>query len=278
MKTLKCKPRKIRFVSLLLLFNAASFAQFPRFKALAFFSKTVEPAHVEFAYDAITFFRGLTFGDVFAFDTTSAMSDLNEEKLKGYSLILMLNDFPRTDGQRNAFEKYMEKGGGWFGFHVAAYNDGTTKWPWLLEFLGGSVFWRNSWPPMPAKLVVEDAGHPVTKSLPRTYMSPENEWYQWKPSPRENKNIKVLASLSSDNYPFGLKDIIPDGDLPVVWTNTKFRMIYMNMGHGKRIFCDPTQNALIISGLRWIVETDPKENAFERQGQVPIMKNYFSRK
>jgi hypothetical protein len=44
MKTRKCKPNPIQMISLLLFLNAAAFAQFPRFKALAFFSKTAEPA------------------------------------------------------------------------------------------------------------------------------------------------------------------------------------------------------------------------------------------
>lgn len=38
-------------------------AQFPRFKALAFYSKEVEKAHVDFAYDAIAFFKELTIGN-----------------------------------------------------------------------------------------------------------------------------------------------------------------------------------------------------------------------
>jgi type 1 glutamine amidotransferase len=192
------------------------------------------------------------------------MSDLNETKLKGYSLVMMLNDFPHNDLQRDAFRKYMENGGGWLGFHVAAYNDKDTAWPWLLEFLGGGVFYRNNWPPLPAKLVIDDNSHPIVKNLPRTFMSPMNEWYQWKPSPREDKNIRILVSLSTDNYPLGLKDIIPDGDLPVVWTNIKYRMIYMNMGHGKGILSDPTQNSLIVACLRWLVATDKKGNVFEQ--------------
>jgi type 1 glutamine amidotransferase len=242
-------------VSNAILWAAAGSSQavFPRFKVLAFFSRKVEPDHVRFAEDAIHFFKDLTSGNGFVFDTTSNMDDLNAEKLKNYSVVMMLNDFPHTDAQRKAFQAYMENGGGWFGFHVAAYNDWETNWPWLLEFLGGGVFWRNNWPPMPAKLVVDDPNHPVTKGLPGTFTSPINEWYQWKPSPRERKNIKVLLSLSPDNYPFGLKDIIPDGDCPVVWTNTNFRMIYMNMGHGSHIFEDATQDRLIIAGLRWVV-------------------------
>ncbi len=252
-------------LAVLMLSGQESFAQFPRFKVLAFYSTRVEKDHVEFAYEAIKFFRGLTAGNGFVFDTTSNMNDLTDKGLKNYSVVMMLNDFPHDQAQRDAFRKYMEEGGGWFGFHVAAYNDKTTKWPWLLDFLGGGVFYRNNWPPMPAKLVVDDPGHPVTRGLPSSFISPLNEWYQWKPSPRERKNIKVLATLSTDNYPLGLKDIIPDGDLPVVWTNTDYRMIYMNMGHGAGIFSDATQNMLIIAGLRWVVATDRKGNVFEKK-------------
>jgi type 1 glutamine amidotransferase len=218
---------------------------------------------VAFAHDAIRFFQELTIGDGFVFDTTSNLDDLNAEMLKDYSVILMLNDYPRSEAQRKALQEYIENGGGWFGFHVAAYNDPTTNWPWFLEFLGGGVFWRNNWPPMPAKLVVENRDHPVTRALPATFISPINEWYQWKPSPRTDPDIEVLVSLSEDNYPFGLKDIIPGGDCPVVWINKNYRMIYMNMGHGERIFEDPTQNMLIISGFRWVVASDREGNVFE---------------
>jgi type 1 glutamine amidotransferase len=256
---------KSNVLILLLLFPGMLLsAQFPRFRALAFYSEEVEPAHVEFAHDAIRFFQDLTAGDGFAFDVTSDMNDLMRDDLGDYSIILMLNDFPRTAEQRQAFREYMEQGGGWFGFHVAAYNDRTTDWPWFVDFLGGGVFRRNSWPPMPAKLIVNDALHRVTWALPRAFMSPANEWYQWDPSPRLNPDVKVLISLSEDNYPLGLKDLIPDGDCPVVWTNTKYRMIYMNMGHGGRIFSDPTQNQLIIAGFRWVVAMDEKGNVFEK--------------
>lgn len=260
------KHRPILIVLLLILSLGSLKAQkprFPRFKVLAFYSKTVESAHVDFANDAIKFFKDLTVGRGFVFDTTSNMSDLNTAKIKDYQLVMMLNDFPHNAAQREAFKDYMENGGGWFGFHVAAYNDKTTNWPWFVNFLGGAVFYNNNWPPLPAKLVVEDPAHPVTKGLPDAFISPINEWYQWKPSPRERKNIKVLASLSPDNYPLGLKDIIRDGDTPVIWTNTDYRMIYLNMGHGPHVFTDATQNKLIIAALRWVIATDKKGNVFE---------------
>jgi len=237
---------------------------FPRFRALLVHNTEVEPAHVEFAEDAIRFFRDMTVGDGFVLDVTSDISDVNDANLRSYDVLISVNDNPaHTPEQRAAFQRYMENGGGWLGFHVAAYNDRSTDWPWFVDFLGGGVFYRNNWPPMPAKLVVDDPSHPVNKAMPATFMSPINEWYQWKPSPRLNPDVKVLVTLSDENYPLGLKDIVPDGDLPVVWTNTKYRMVYLNMGHGNRIFNDPAQNNLIFNSLRWVIEQSPKGNPFK---------------
>jgi uncharacterized protein len=93
-----------------------AFSQFPRFKVLAFYSTKVESDHIAFAMDAIHFFKDLTSGDGFVFDTTSNMDDLNRSKLKEYSVVMMLNDFPHNQTQRDEFRFYMENGGGWFGF------------------------------------------------------------------------------------------------------------------------------------------------------------------
>ena len=53
----------------------------------------------------------------------------------------------------------MEGGGAWLGFHVSGYNDRTTHWPWFVRFFGDAVFYNNSWPPLPAKLIVDDNKH-----------------------------------------------------------------------------------------------------------------------
>jgi len=44
-----------------------------------------------------------------------------------------------------------------------------------------------------------------------------------------------------------------DGDIPVVWTNTRYRMIYMNMGHGDKVFTSPLQNQLIENEILWLL-------------------------
>jgi type 1 glutamine amidotransferase len=158
----------------------------------------------------------------------------------------------------------MKNGGGWVGFHAAAYNDRHTNWPWLLEFLGGGVFLCNNWPPQPVLLELDTQDHQVTKNLPKEFVAPASEWYQWNPSPRDNDDIQVLASLSPKNYPLGIKDIVYSGDWPVVWTNRNYRMIYLNMGHGDEEYIDATQNLLFVNAFRWVVSQDPDGDPFDR--------------
>lgn len=156
----------------------------------------------------------------------------------------------------------MENGGGWVGFHAAAYNDIRTNWPWFLKFIGGGVFKCNNWPPQPALLEIDNPNHPVTHNLPAEFVIPASEFYQWAPEPRLNPDIEVLASLSQKNYPIGIKDIVYGDDWPLVWTNKNYRMIYLNMGHGDEEFGDATQQLLFINAFRWIVSGDSR-NPFD---------------
>ncbi len=253
-RTFRFAAARATFVAAVALIFSGAFAQAaePTFKVLAFYSTDVEPDHVKTANDALAFYKDLAAKHNFQLDTTTDWNQLNENDLKPYRLILWLNNFPQTPAQRAAFENYMEHGGGWIGFHVAGYNDKDTHWPWFVQFLGGAVFYSNNWPVLPAKLTIDDRDHPVTKGLPANYQSPANEWYLWKPSPRLNKDVRVLVTLDPSNYPIGIKDIIREGDLPVVWTNTKYRMLYLNMGHGPMVYGDPIQNKLFENAILWV--------------------------
>ena len=240
----------------------ANYAKAPRFKALIYYTQHAEEAHVQFAEQATTFFKKLNYGDGFVLDITTDFSKYPYEKLKEYNVIIMLNTSPNTKAERDAFEQYMENGGGWVGFHAAAYNDKNTHWPWFVKFLGGGVFYCNNWPPQPVLVEVDNEEHPVTKNLPASFVAPASEWYQWTPSPRQNKDVEVLLSLSPKNYPLGIKDVVNFGDFPIVWSNKNYRMIYLNMGHGAEEFIDGTQNLLLVNAFRWVVSKDKNGDPF----------------
>jgi type 1 glutamine amidotransferase len=251
----KHKPKIMKKFFCLIIIAALSvsaFAQKPKFKILAFYTTTVESDHVDFANDAIKHFTALAAKKGFVFDTTTNWNLINDEHLKNYQLVIWLNEFPQNEVQRAAFVRYMDNGGAWLGFHVSGYNDKDTHWPWFVQFMGGAVFYNNNWPPLPAKLIVDDTKHPVTKGLPARFTAPINEWYGWKPNPRMSKDVKVLITLDPANYPLGKKDIIRSGDIPVVWTNTKYKMLYLNMGHGDHIFTTSLQNKLFENAIMWL--------------------------
>lgn len=255
--------------TLLLSLNAqegypANYAKEPRFKALLYYTTHTEEAHVKFAEDGVEFFKRLNYGRGFILDITTDFSQYPYEKLKEYDIVVMLNVTPSAKEQREAFQKYMENGGGWMGFHAAAYNDKNTNWKWLVDFLGGGVFYCNNWPPQPVKLVIDNPKHDITKNLPASFIAPESEWYQWNPSPRTNKDVEVLLSISEDNYPLGIKDVVNFGDFPIVWTNKKYRMIYLNMGHGDDEFSDATQKLLFINAFKWVLSSNEKGDPFKK--------------
>lgn len=241
----------------------ANYARAPRFRALVHYEPHAEEAHVQFDKQAIEFFHKLTYGEGWLMDVTTSLADYPYEKLKDYSIIISLNAAP-SGKQREAFEQYMENGGGWIGFHASAYNDRNTHWPWFNKFLGCGAFYCNNWPPQPALVECDTQEHPVTCSLPQSFVAPASEFYQWNPSPRKNPDVEVLLSISPKMYPFGLKDVVKFGDFPIVWTNKKYRMVYLNMGHGDEGFIDATQNLLFVNAFRWVVSRDPKGDPFEK--------------
>ena len=243
--------------------RSASYAgQTTRFRALLYYSDAVEEGHQQFTHQALDFFRKLTVGDGWILDVDTTLS--GKDDLSQYDVLIMPDVHPGTPEERALFEKYMENGGGWLGFHAAGYNDLSTGWDWFHEFLGGVRFLCNTWPPQPALLEIEDRDHDITRNLPEEYVCPASEYYQWQPDPRLNPDIRILVSLSPRNFPMGLKDVVYGGDFPVVWTNTRYRMVYINMGHGDECFTDATQNLLFVNALRWVVSTSPSGNPFER--------------
>lgn len=235
-----------------ILSNPAAFAGASGSKVVAFYTADVEPDHSRFAQDALKFLAARAAKNNFNFVATTNWEDMNDSYLEKCKVVIWLDDEPHTPEEEKAFQKYMTNGGAWLGFHAVGYTEKKTRWPWYQSFLGG-IWDGNSWPPLPAELVVDDRNHPVTKNLPASFESPSNEWYSWDPNPALNKDVRVLVTLAPSNYPIGIKDVLKSGNIPVVWTNTKYKMLYINMGHGDKIFTSPIQNALIENSLLWLL-------------------------
>ncbi len=240
-----------------------SFAATPLFKVIGFYSDTVEQAHKDYAHAAIQFYTKLAAKNNFQFDSTKDWkNNCNYAFMSQYDAVLWLNLFTYTDAQHTEFQKYMENGGAWMGFHASGYYDASTNWPWEQTFIHQGNYCKNNWPPASVKLITDDQTHPATIHVAKNWTGPVNEYYQWCPSPRLTAGIKVLVSIDPTALPFGngdgqhASDVIPKGvDVPVIWTNTAFkRMIYCNIGHGALAVTsnDSNMSNFLTDAIMWL--------------------------
>jgi len=244
-----------------------------KFKVIAFYTSRNDLAHISFVHEANEWFPAMAAKYHFTYDSTKNWNNLNDSFLAQYQVVIFLDTRPDSSAQRISFQKYMDNGGAWMGFHFAGFaltpSAYPQNWDWYHnQFLGAGEYKSNSWRPVAAILRVEDRKHPATKQLPETFKSAPSEWYSWKIDLRTNPDIKILASIDSSSFPLGTgpkpNEIWHSGYYPVVWTNAKYRMLYFNMGHNdmnyenktnkqlSSTFSSKIQNKLIIDGLLWL--------------------------
>jgi hypothetical protein len=248
-------------------------AQTKPFKVIAFYTAKDDLAHISFVHEANEWFPKMAAQYHFTYDSTNDWNNMNDAFLSNYNVVIFLDTRPDDSLQRIAFEKYMKHGGAWLGFHFSAFALTPSKypqnWDWYHnKFLGSGQYASNTWHPTSAILKVEDSTFPVTKYLPHTFKSAPTEWYRWEKDLRKNSDIKILLSIDSASFPLGngpkQSEIWHSGYYPVVWTNTKYKMVYMNMGHNdmdydggtnkqlSSTFQSPEQDTLIINTLLWL--------------------------
>lgn len=243
------------------------------FRVIGFYTARHDLAHISFVHEANDWFARMGEKYKFQYDSTNDWSNLNAIFLAKYDVVIFLDTRPDSADQRKAFEQYMEAGGAWMGFHFSAFaltpSDYPQNWDWYHQhFLGSGEYGSNTWRPTSAILKIEDRNHPATKRLPQLIKAAPNEWYRWQGDLRHNPDIKVIASIDTSSFPLGTGpkpyEIWHSGDYPVVWTNTRYRMTYFNMGHNdmdydggtnatlSHTFSSKQQNRLILNTLFWL--------------------------
>jgi hypothetical protein len=234
------------------------------FKVLAFYDGTYDAAHISFDHEANTWFPQAGAQNGFTYTSTTDWSQLNTANLANYQVVMFLDDYPHTASQQSAFQTYVSNGGGFIGFHVSAYNDDTSDWPWYHNtFLGTGTFKTNSWGPTSETLRIEDSGHPATAGLPAAMTSSVSEWYSWQNDLRQNPDIDILASMDPSTFPIGTdpNQTWYSGYYPIVWSNRHYRMVYNNFGHNamdystnttlSSTFASAQQNQLLLQEIKW---------------------------
>jgi len=216
--------RHFTLPALLLTLAGTGATQQPESRVLVF-SKTAGYRHssIETGIAAV---QKLGRENGFAVETTEDAGAFAERNLRRFRAVVFLN----TTGdvlnatQQDAFERYIQAGGGWVGIHSA--TDTEYEWPWYGR-LAGAYFESHPNDPNVRKgtFRVLDKSHPSTEGLPDRWER-EDEFYNFKAIDRD---IRVLVDIDETSYQGGTNG----ARHPMSWYHAYDggRAFYTNMGH-----------------------------------------------
>lgn len=211
------------------------------------FSKTVTFRHSSIP-DGKAAIMKLGQENGFLVDTTENAAYFNEDSLLRYAAVIFLNTTDTKDSlldymQENAFERYIQAGGGFMGVHAA--TDAEYHWGWYTRLVGAHF---NGHPEQQeAVLNVVNKDHISTKHLPAQWKR-KDEWYNFK---QIGKDINVLITIDENSYKGGT-----NGNFhPMAWFHDYDggRAFYTELGHTEESYQDPNFLKHLLGGIEYAI-------------------------
>ncbi len=225
----------------------------PALERVLVFSRTLSYRHDSIGpgTEAI---RQLGTQNGFAVDASEDATTFNDAALSGYDVVLFLSTTADVlnDEQQDAFQRYIQGGGGWVGIHAA--SDTEYDWPWYGQLLGNGAWFLMHPAIQTAQLDVEQAAHASTEHLPARF-SLQDEWYNFRANPRSA--VTVLLRLDESSYTPGIGAM--GSDHPITWCH-EFdggRAWYTAIGHRSELYSDPLYLQHLLGGIRWAAGVAP---------------------
>ncbi|MFD4625843.1 ThuA domain-containing protein [Streptomyces sp. NPDC058475] len=225
------------------------------------FSKTAGFRHDSIP-EGIAAVRDLGTEGGFAVDATEDAGAFTTRNLARYDAVVFLSTTGDVldDTQQAAFERYIERGGGYVGIHAAA----DTEYDWA--FYGGlaGAYFQSHPAIQPATVDVEDRAHPATSDLPKAW-DRTDEWYNYRSNPRDHAH--VLASLDESSYTGGTMS----GDHPIAWCQEYRggRAFYTGGGHTKESYAEPAFRRHLSGGIGYAIG-DAQADCRPENGYRPL--------
>ncbi|MEW9551956.1 ThuA domain-containing protein [Nonomuraea sp. NPDC050783] len=222
--------------------GAATTAADPAFRVLVF-SRTTGFRHDSIP-EGIAAVQKLGQENGFAVDTTEDGALFTDQNLARYQAVIFMSttgDPLGTQDQKDAFQRYIEKGGGFVGIHAAA--DSGYAWPWYGKLVG--AYFKQHPAIQQATVKVEDPAHPSTRDLPTTWTRTD-EWYDYQANPRGT--VHVLTSVEEKSY----TGATMGADHPNTWCQDfdGGRSWYTGLGHLKENYSEPGFLKLLLGGIQ----------------------------
>lgn len=182
----------------------------------------------------------------FSVTATEDASVFNDADLAEYEVVLWLSTTGDVldEGQQDAFERYIQGGGGYVGIHAA--SDTEYDWPWYGELVG--AYFAGHPAQQDAVVKVRGRGNPANAELPNRWER-FDEWYSFDDQPAAN--VRVLASLDESSYDPGH---LAMGKHPISWCHAfdGGRSFYTGMGHTDESFSEPEFLSHVLGGIEQV--------------------------
>jgi cytochrome c len=222
---------------------APAAAAAPAFKALVF-SKTTAFRHDSIP-DGVAAIQKLGQDNNFSVDATDD-AFFTDENLAQYDVVVFVSttgDPLGTQAEKDAFQRYIQNGGGFVGIHAAA--DSGYTWPWYGKLVG--AYFKSHPAIQQATVKIEDPAHPSMQELPLR-RTRTDEWYNYQSNPRGS--VHVLATLDEKSYDVGSDGMGPDH--PITWCQDYDggRSWYTGLGHTKESYTEPEFLKSLLGGLQ----------------------------
>ncbi|WP_177175892.1 ThuA domain-containing protein [Sphingopyxis sp. YR583] len=174
----------------------------------------------------------------------------NPEQLAKFDVIVFANASGdiTTTAQREAFQAWIAKGGGFVGLHSA--GDGSHP-DWFVRMRGNGNFTGHPGGAdqfQRTNLTVERRNHPATRHLPAIWPWTD-EYYSWDAAPGADAHI--LARL--DEKTMRLDPKLQMGDHALIWWRCegRARIFYSALGHKAEAWSDPVHMRMIDGAIAW---------------------------
>lgn len=243
--------KRIIQMTALVLFTFSSFYQrvHAQQKRILVFSKTAGFRHSSAISEGKKLIERLGKEHDFSVDTSENPALFTGEGLSKYdALVFLCTTGDLFDAkQKEAFQSFVESGGGFMGIHSA--TDTEHAWPWYGKLVG--AYFKNHPPGLQeVALKVVNPHHPATSHLPAVWKK-KDEIYNFK---EISPDIQVLITVDEGSYQGG-----ENGEYhPMSWYHSQNggRSFYTALGHDAASFQGEAFEKHLLGGIRYAMGKD----------------------
>lgn len=182
--------------------------------------------------------------------TTDDPSIFNETDLGEYAAVIFFNTTGDVldAGQENAFERFIQSGGGYVGVHSA--SDTEYKWEWYGQMAG--AYFVSHPKIQEATFIVQDTSFDATRFLPTEWIRTD-ELYNFKLT---NTDVNVILTVDESTYEGG-----ENGDNhPMAWYHDYDggRAFYTALGHTHESYKEAFFMKHLLEGIKYAIGENKK--------------------